>query len=154
MSYGDGTITNGDIIRETGISDPSRLFQHMPASSMGKLVLSPHVYPGTLTGLGEDTQRPEQLFRRLDLSFGLKMLGQDYTSDRLPLDRVAAVLGEFGVKDHGNDVDADAHGDLTNIAEVDGKFLQDLSAYMQRIKSQSGNAVSWFFWSWNANSRE
>lgn len=28
------------------------------------------------TGLGEDTQRPEQLFRRLDLSFGLKMLGQ------------------------------------------------------------------------------
>jgi hypothetical protein len=52
MSYGDGTITNADVIRETGISDPSRLFQHMPASSMGKLVLSPHVYPGTLTGPG------------------------------------------------------------------------------------------------------
>mgnify|MGYP001807683074 CR=1 FL=1 len=50
MSYGDGTITNADVIRETGISDPSRLFKHMPASSMGKLVLSPHVYPGTLTG--------------------------------------------------------------------------------------------------------
>lgn len=50
MSYGDGTITNGDIIRESGISDASRLFQHMPAASMGKLVLSPHVYPGTLTG--------------------------------------------------------------------------------------------------------
>lgn len=50
MSYGDGTITNADVIRESGISDPSSLFQHMPASSMGKLVLSPHVYPGTLTG--------------------------------------------------------------------------------------------------------
>jgi hypothetical protein len=50
MSYGDGTITNADVIRESGISDPSNLFKHMPASSMGKLVLSPHVYPGTLTG--------------------------------------------------------------------------------------------------------
>jgi hypothetical protein len=38
-------------------------------------------------GLGEDTQRPDQLFRRLDLSFGLKMLGEDFTSDRLPMDR-------------------------------------------------------------------
>jgi hypothetical protein len=82
------------------------------------------------------------------------MLGQDTTSDRLPLDRVAAVLGEFGVKDHGTDDVADPYGDSTNIAEVDAKFLADLAAYMERIKSQSGNAVSWFMWAWNANSRE
>lgn len=117
-------------------------------------MLLPHPSATRLTGLGEDTQRPEQLFRRLDLSFGLKMLGQDTTSDRLPLDRVAAVLGEFGVKDHGTDDVADPYGDSTNIAEVDAKFLADLAAYMERIKSQSGNAVSWFMWAWNANSRE
>lgn len=82
------------------------------------------------------------------------MLGQDFTSDRLPLDRVAAVLGEFGVKDHGSDNVADAHGDSTHIHKVDAKFLADLSAYARRIQAQSGNPVSWFFWSWNANSRE
>ena len=68
--------------------------------------------------------------------------------------RVAAVLGEFGVKDHGTDDVADANGDSTNIAEVDAKFLSDLSTYMKQIKSKSGNAVSWFVWSWNANSRK
>jgi hypothetical protein len=94
MSYGDGTITDGNIIRETGISDPSGLFKFLPAASMGKLVLSPHVYPGTLTGLGESSQRPEELFKRLDLSFGLKVQGRDFTSDRLPMGRIAAVLGE------------------------------------------------------------
>jgi hypothetical protein len=72
----------------------------------------------------------------------------------LPLDRIAAVLGEFGVKDHGTDDVADVHGDSTNIAEVDAKFLSDLAAYMQQIKAKSGNPVSWFFWSWNANSRK
>lgn len=61
MSYGDGTITNADVIRETGISDPSRLFKHMPASSMGKLVLSPHVYPGTLTGRDFSREGPTSL---------------------------------------------------------------------------------------------
>lgn len=79
---------------------------------------------------------------------------QDFTSDRLPLDRVAAVLGEFGVKDHGSDEVADMHGDSTHIAKVDAKFLADLSAYTRRIQAESGNPVSWFFWSWNANSRE
>jgi hypothetical protein len=65
MSYGDGTITNADVIRESGISDPSNLFKHMPASSMGKLVLSPHVYPGTLTGMSAQTVLPYALDAKL-----------------------------------------------------------------------------------------
>lgn len=72
----------------------------------------------------------------------------------LMLHRVAAVLGEFGVKDHGSDDVADANGDSTNIAEVDAKFLSDLSTYTKQIEAKSGNGVSWFVWSWNANSRE
>lgn len=77
---GDGTITNPEVIASTGISDASVLFE-VPAISMGKLALSPHVYPATVTGWGEDTQRREELFQRLDLSFGLKALGLDMTSD-------------------------------------------------------------------------
>lgn len=82
------------------------------------------------------------------------MLGQDFTSDRLPLDRVAAVLGEFGVKDHGVDEVVDANGDSTNIADVDAKFLQDLSIYTKQMKAKSGSPINWFVWAWNANSRE
>lgn len=78
---GDGTITNREVIAATGISDASVLFEDVPSLSMGKLALSPHVYPATVTGWGEDTQRRDELFRRLDLSFGLKALGQDMTSD-------------------------------------------------------------------------
>jgi hypothetical protein len=154
MAYGDGTITDAAVIKETGISDPSGLFKFLPVASMGKLVLSPHVYPGTLTGLGEDSQRPEQLFRRLDLSFGLKMMGRDFTSDRVPMGRIGAVLGEFGVKDHGAPEAADSSGDFTHIAEVDGKFLADLAGYIKGLAARSGAPVSWFWWSWNSNSRE
>jgi hypothetical protein len=50
MNYGEGTITRKEVIAATGISDPLSFFKEMPAISSGKLVLAPHVYPGTLTG--------------------------------------------------------------------------------------------------------
>jgi hypothetical protein len=50
MNYGEGTITRKEVIAATGISDPLSFFKDMPAISSGKLVLAPHVYPGTLTG--------------------------------------------------------------------------------------------------------
>jgi hypothetical protein len=51
MSYGEGTITRKEVIAATGISDPLSFFKEMPAISSGKLVLAPHVYPATLTGV-------------------------------------------------------------------------------------------------------
>jgi hypothetical protein len=39
-----------EVIAETGISDASSLFQNISALSLGKLALSPHVYPSTVTG--------------------------------------------------------------------------------------------------------
>lgn len=52
MNYGEGTITDRNILQQTGISDPSPFFKNMPSQSKGKVVLTPHVYPGTLSGEG------------------------------------------------------------------------------------------------------
>jgi hypothetical protein len=51
--------------------------------------------------------------------------------------------------------EADATGDFTSIEAVDLKFLSDLSAYVQQLRVRSGGApLSWFFWSFNANSAD
>jgi hypothetical protein len=55
MNYGEGTITRKEVIAATGISDPLSFFKDMPAISSAKLVLAPHVYPGTLTGEATST---------------------------------------------------------------------------------------------------
>jgi hypothetical protein len=89
-----------------------------------------------------------------------------------PLDRMAVILGEFGVSDHGkpkpptapnptasaSNPTADsavdgADGDFSDIADVDVTFLQDLAEYLRGLEVQ-GATVSWFWWAWNANSGE
>ncbi|KAF8068194.1 zinc finger CCCH domain-containing protein 18 [Scenedesmus sp. PABB004] len=150
MAYGEGTITDRAVLAATGISDPSPFFRALPPGSAGKLALAPHVYPATLTGLGLDTQERGELFKRLDLSFGLKALGQDTLSDLTPLPRLAVVLGEFGVRDAANASASAAGGDLTSIAPLDLAFLADLADYLAGLEAR-GAVVSWFFWSWNAN---
>lgn len=52
MNYGDGTITQKPFLAQYGLSDPSGFFKGLPAGSRGKIVLAPHVYPGTLSGAG------------------------------------------------------------------------------------------------------
>jgi hypothetical protein len=89
-----------------------------------------------------------------------------------PLDRMAVILGEFGVPDHGkprtpanqnpatgsnsNPADSAVHDnpadrDFSSIADVDVTFLQDLAEYLRGLEVQ-GATVSWFWWAWNANS--
>eukprot|EP00882_Tetradesmus_deserticola_P020230 GHRQ01021812.1.p2 GENE.GHRQ01021812.1~~GHRQ01021812.1.p2 ORF type:complete len:112 (+),score=25.75 GHRQ01021812.1:343-678(+) len=88
-----------------------------------------------------------------------------------PLNRMAVILGEFGVTDHGKPLPASAaqpgsmtdadvsgadsalHGDFSSIADVDVTFLQDLAEYLRGLEVQ-GATVSWFWWAWNANSGE
>lgn len=49
---------------------------------MPRIVLSPHIYPGTITGDPNMlTQRMEAITYRWDLSWGWKMQGLDTTSD-------------------------------------------------------------------------
>eukprot|EP00775_Hariotina_reticulata_P002530 gene2530-2832_t len=149
MNYGEGTITDKNILLQTGISDPSSFFRNMPSQSKGKVVLTPHVYPGTLSGWGESTQVRSELFPRMDLSYGFKALGWDRTSDGAPLARLPVVVGEFGVYDHAN-----FHGqgpDYTNIYGVDLTFLNDFADYLKQKENQ-GATISWFWWAWNANS--
>jgi hypothetical protein len=88
-----------------------------------------------------------------------------------PLDRMAVILGEFGVPDHGKPTPPQspaataaaegrhleannsfpANGDFSSIADVDVTFLQDLAEYLRGLEVQ-GATVSWFWWAWNANS--
>jgi hypothetical protein len=86
-----------------------------------------------------------------------------------PLDRMAVILGEFGVPDHGTPPQNPATGqantaaaadddevksrDFSSIADVDVTFLQDLAEYLRGLEVQ-GATVSWFWWAWNANSGE
>lgn len=44
--------------------------------------------------------------------------------------------------------------DTTQWSEADVAWLRDLSSYVRNRLSRPGRQASWFWWTWQANSRE
>ncbi|KAI8465992.1 MAG: hypothetical protein J3K34DRAFT_435184 [Monoraphidium minutum] len=161
LKWGDGFITNGPTVDRYNLSDPSGLFAYEEFKKIGpfainkhsmpnQVVLSPHLYPSSITGVPEETEdQDEEVTWKWDLSWGWKSLGKDKTSSGERLRDVGLLVGEFGASDNGDNGVSNA--DTTSYAPKERAWLANLGRYMNGLSWQNGPA-SWMWWSWNANS--
>ncbi|GBF87397.1 glycoside hydrolase [Raphidocelis subcapitata] len=164
-NWGDGFITDAATLSAYGISDPSGMFATTGAAASGpgfmplvapqaapptQIALAPHVYPASITGApakSDDDQSAVAM--RWDLSWGMKHLGSARGSRGEALRASGLIIGEFGVKDRGNNTDRNA--DTTRYTRRDRAWLKLLSDHLKDLEPMSG-PISWLWWSWNANS--
>ncbi|WIA11531.1 hypothetical protein OEZ85_011642 [Tetradesmus obliquus] len=163
MHWGDGFITNKAAIQKYGLSDPSDMFttaftqkfgfvrvEH-GESQMSRLVLSPHIYPGTVTGdISKLTASVDAVTYRWDQSWGWKMQGLDSTSSGARIPPLPVVIGESGAKDWGDN--SRNNTDTTLYTEADKLWLNIVASYLRALSEKTGRQPSWFWWAWNANS--
>eukprot|EP00878_Enallax_costatus_P033161 GHUV01036555.1.p1 GENE.GHUV01036555.1~~GHUV01036555.1.p1 ORF type:complete len:425 (+),score=93.87 GHUV01036555.1:481-1755(+) len=163
MHWGDGFITNQKMIEQYDISDPSDIFTtaftqrfgifrvERGEAQMPRIVLSPHIYPGTITGDPNLlTQKMEATTYRWDLSWGWKMQGLDTTSQGARIPPLPVVVGEVGAKDWGDG--SVNNTDTTLYTPADKIWLNIVASYLRALSDKTGRQPSWFFWAWNANS--
>jgi hypothetical protein len=138
-NWGDGFCTNETLIKQFGLSDPNPFFQALMAKPyLNQVVISPHVYPPSVTGQTTDYAGPS-LWNRLSESFGyLTDTGYCFNG---PCKIFPVALGEFG---------------SMFATAIDIESMDDIALYL----NNSGVAAdglhtaisSWFYWDWNANS--
>lgn len=136
VNWGDGFYSDSkERIDQLGMSDPIPFFDAlMDKPYKTRVVLSPHVYPASVT-FTYDNVTGAGLFYRMSASFGTKMTKgycKGSTCQKFPV-----AIGEFGSKFED---------------EIDLVTMDDLAQYMSG-KVEDGKSVdNWFYWSWNANS--
>lgn len=134
-NWGDGFATDRNLIKKHGLSDPNSFFEELLQKPyLDQVVISPHIYPPSVTFTHQDFVGPG-LWNRLSSSFGY--LNQEgYHGKVFPV-----AVGEFGSYFKENN-------DLNS--------MNDMAKYFQL--SGAGNdgrhraIPHWFFWCWNANS--
>jgi hypothetical protein len=139
-NWGDGFCTNSQVIAQYGLSDPNPFFQALLTRSyLNQVVISPHVYPPTVTGASTDYYGTG-LWNRLSTSFGY-LTQQGYCTGSTPCKVFPVAVGEFGSR-------------FTDSRDL--QSMPDIASYL----NNSGAAAdgkhqaisSWFYWDWNANS--
>lgn len=137
LNWGNGFVTDPDIISKYGISDPSSFFQQLLSRPyLQRTALSPHVYPPTVT---KGKNLGSWLWTQLNKSFGyLQKRGfcSGGTCHRFPI-----VIGEFGSFFHEED---------------DIQWMKDFGEWMGNTGAaadEEHDAISsWAYWCYNANS--
>jgi aryl-phospho-beta-D-glucosidase BglC (GH1 family) len=137
-NWGDGFATDAQVIQRAGLSDPNPFFKALMSKPYRKqVVLSPHIYPTSVTTNPNDAVGAG-LYKRLSDSFGYLMTKgycHNGTCQRFPV-----AVGEVGSK----------------FGEVDKPFLRDFVKYMNNTgdaRDGKHNKIgNWFYWSWNPNS--
>ncbi len=138
-NWGDGFVTDPAILKSHGASDPNPFFQALLQKPyLNQVVISPHVYPPSVTG-SPATDRGAALFKRLSDSFGYLNDKGYCNGGKCKVFPIA--VGEFGSK-FETEPDIVTMGDMAqyfnNVGPaVDGKH--------QPVKN-------WFYWVWNNNS--
>lgn len=139
-NWGDGFATDPALIAQYGLSDPNPFFKALLTKPyINQVVISPHVYPPSVTGASTNYAGPG-LWNRLSNSFGY-LTQQGYCDGNGNCKVFPVAIGEFGSR----------FGSSTDI-----QSMQDIAAYL----NNSGAAAdgrhqaipNWFYWSWNANS--
>ncbi len=139
-NWGDGFVTDKTLISQLGLSDPNPFFQALASKSyLNQIVLSPHVYPPTVTNATADYYGTG-LYKRLSNSFGnLAKTGYCITSTNCH--RFPIAIGEFGsfFKD-----------------SRDLQFMRDFASYLN-VNNDAVDGIhnaidNWFYWSYNPNS--
>ncbi len=141
-NWGDGFATDKTIISQNGLSDPNQFFTSLAGKSyLNQVVLSPHIYPPTITGATTNYNGPG-LYNRLSTSFGT-LAKNGYCVSGTSCHRFPIAVGEFGSK-------FATAGDLL--------FMQSFASYLNYANdAQDGlhNPISnWFYWSYNPTSSD
>lgn len=138
-NWGDGFVTNQALIQQNGLSNPNSFFQSLASKSyLNQVVLSPHVYPPSVTNAGSNFSG-NGLYTRLSNSFGsLAKTGYCVAGvcHRFPI-----AIGEFG----SNFV-------LANDLLFFSSFANYLNNTNDAVDGLHNPIQSWFYWSYNPNS--
>jgi hypothetical protein len=138
-NWGDGYATDPSVISSKGLSDPNPFFTTLLGKPyLKQVVISPHVYPPSVTGGGSTSSGPA-LWDRLSTSFGYLTKKGYCGSNGCHVFPVA--IGEFGSK-------FDSSADIESMRDIAKYFT--LTDGGNDGKHTAVN--SWFYWSWNANS--
>lgn len=139
-NWGDGFATDPQVISQHGLSDPNPFFQALLQKNyLNQVVISPHVYPPSVTNATQDYAGPG-LWNRLSTSFGY-LTQSGYCTSSEPCKVFPVAIGEFGSR---------------FATTIDIQSMTDIASYL----NDSGGAAdgkhqiipNWFFWAWNANS--
>lgn len=138
-NWGDGFATNKTVISQSGLSDPNPFFTQLATKPyINQVVLSPHIYPPSVTNAGTD-YIGAGLYNRLSTSFGT--LAKTGYCVSVVCHRFPIAVGEFG---------------SFFIDARDLQFFPSFANYLNYTNdAQDGlhNAIdSWFYWSYNPNS--
>lgn len=138
-NWGDGFCTNPQTISSYGLSDPNPFFETLLAKPyLNQVVISPHVYPPSVTGASTDYEGTG-LWNRLSTSFGY-LTKQGYCSGS-NCKVFPVVIGEFGSQ---------------FATSTDIQSMSDIAAYLNNSGGANDglhNSISsWLYWDWNANS--
>lgn len=138
-NWGDGFATNKTLISQSGLSDPNGFFTSVLSKPyVNQVVVSPHVYPPTVTNASSD-YFGSGLYNRLNNSFGyLNYTGYCVNSN---CHRFPVAIGEFGSRFTDN---------------RDLQFFNSFASYLNNTNDANDGKhqpiYNWFYWSWNANS--
>ncbi|HSX37466.1 MAG TPA: cellulase family glycosylhydrolase, partial [Chlamydiales bacterium] len=140
-NWGDGFCTDAALISANGLSDPTLFFSalmHKPY--LNQVVISPHVYPPSVTGASTGASGTS-LWTRLSESFGYLTQGGFCPAGSTTCKVFPVALGEFG-------------STFTDARDL--QTMPDLASYLNNTGSaadgQHKAIKNWFYWDWNANS--
>jgi hypothetical protein len=131
INWGDGFATDPQIIRRYGIDDPSAFFKALVRKPyLNRVIISPHVYGPTIS-LSDKASTGEQLFARLNSSFGY--LANPGFCDNTKCTKFPILIGEFG----------SFFTDKRDIAH-----LNDFAYWIKTTLKE----FNWAYWTYNQNS--
>lgn len=119
-----------------GLSDPRPFFDALLEKPYrSRTILSPHVYPPSVTYDAGPRQYGEGLWNRLNLSFGSKTQKGYCTSEGKDCQTFPVAIGEFGSKFESS---------------VDNQALKDFASYLNNegpaANSEHNPIRDWFYW--------
>jgi len=140
-NWGDGFATDPTLISQNGLSDPNPFFKAlMQKPYLNQVVISPHVYPPTITGATTD-YTGTGLWNRLNESFGYLTQKGYCLNNTCKVFPVA--IGEFGSR----------FQDKRDLAS-----MPDIASYLNNANGAKDGVhqaiPSWFYWSWNPTSSD
>lgn len=132
LNWGDGFVTNTQIIKKYSLSDPNDFFRAIINKPYLKnIIISPHMY-GPSVSKNNRHHKGILLWTRMNESFGY-LANQGYcTLPQKSCYKFPIVMGEFGSE---------------FITKDDIDHLEDFAFYMQRYLD-----MNWMFWAYNRNS--
>lgn len=138
-NWGDGFATNTTVIQQYGLSNPNQFFTSLASKSyLNQVVLSPHIYPPTITN-ASSAYSGSGLYNRLSTSFGT-LAKTGYLANGV-YHKFPIAIGEFG-------------SFFTDSRDL--SFFTSFANYLNNnndaVDGLHNPIDNWFYWSYNPNS--